>query len=210
MATTKRTMPKKTTKAPVTKTAVIESENVQVTGMNEPIEAVEEVKEVVEVKAPVKAKPEVIEYQPTDPIWTTSVTNGELYMIGKKTKNLYVWANIGDKTEVEYQDLLAERTARGMYIFKPLFVIEDDDLLEQKGWEAVKEAYQGMYSIDEIEAIFNLDFNSFCRTMRKLPAGIVNTVKSMAADKIQHGTLDSLQKINFLDTEYGTDLRLYI
>lgn len=157
-----------------------------------------------------KESPVNIEYGPTDTVWTTSVTAGELGMIGKKSKTFYTWANLGDRTEIEYQDLLAEKARKGPYIFSPLFVIDDEDLLNSKGWENVKSVYQNMYSVEDLEAIFDLDFPSFTRTIENLPKGVINTVKTMAAEKIHNHTLDSLQKINYLDETLGTNLKLYI
>lgn len=149
-------------------------------------------------------------YESTDMIWTTSVTAGELIMIGKKTKNVYTWSDLGDKTEVEYQDLTAARASKDPYLLSPLFMIDDEELLESKGWERIKEAYKQMYKIEEIEEIFNLDLSSFKKVIKELPKGLINTIKTMAAEKIENKTLDSISKINILDELLGTDLKLYL
>ena len=47
-----------------------------------------------------------------DPILCKSVTFGELLLPGKKSQLLYTWANYGDTTEVEFQDLQALRSTR--------------------------------------------------------------------------------------------------
>ena len=166
----------------------------------------EEIKEITEKKEnKVERK-----YETTDTIITTSVTAGELIMIGKKTKNLYSWSDYGDCSEVEYQDLAAAKSSKDPYVFAPYFIIDDEELLESKGWEKVREVYQNMYSLEDIESIFDLDLNSFKKTIQNLPKGLVNTVKTMAAEKIENKTLDSINKISTLDEELGTDLKLYI
>lgn len=149
-------------------------------------------------------------YSPTDTVWTTSVTAGELGMIGKKTKTLYTWSNYGDRTEIEYQDLVAARSSKSNYLFGPRFIIEDEELLDSKGWETVKASYQNLRSIAEIDAIFDLNIGAFNRAIQNLPAGLVGTVKAIAAEKIENRSLDSISKIEILDRELGTDFKLYI
>lgn len=151
-----------------------------------------------------------ITYRPEDTIWTTSVTAGELIMIGKKTKNVYTWSNYGDRTEVEYQDLAAAKSSKSSYVFSPRFIIEDEELLNSKGWENVKAVYTNFASVSDIEQIFDLNIGAFNRAIQNLPSGLVNTVKSIAAEKINNRTLDSISKIEVLDRELGTEFKLYI
>ena len=65
------------------------------------------------------AKKAARKYAPEDMITCRSLTYGELLMTGKKTKVLYSWANYGDVTDVEYQDLLALKSTRSSYLLKP-------------------------------------------------------------------------------------------
>ena len=69
-------------------------------------------------------------YAPSDMIPCRSITYGELLLPGAKTKLLYTWANYGDVTEVEFQDLQALKSTRSTYLFKPRFIIEDEELVE--------------------------------------------------------------------------------
>lgn len=150
---------------------------------------------------------EVREYSAEDDIECVSVTAGELIMIGKKTGNLYKWENYGDTTTVEYQDLKAEmRNAKSAYIYSPLFMIEDEELLATPEFAKVAESYKDAISIDDIDNFFDLTNQQFNAQLKKLPKGIQNTIKSIAVDKINDGTLDSIQKIKILDSVLGTDL----
>lgn len=147
------------------------------------------------------------EYSPTDAIECVSVTAGKLFMIGRKTKNVYVWADYGDTQEVEYQDLKAEKYNRmSKYIYSPLILISDEELLDTPDFAQVKEVYARCLSAEEIEDIFNLDTMSFRRTIMNLPVGIKNAIKSIAAEKISNGSFDSIQKIKILDEILKTDL----
>lgn len=125
-------------------------------------------------------------------------------MIGKKTTNKYKFSDVNDICEVEYQDLESARLTKSQYIFSPLFIIEDDDYISQK--KDVREFYDNMYSIEDIEEIFNLGIADFKSVLEKLPVGIRETVKVLASTKIQEGTLDSVNKIKAMDVILGTDL----
>lgn len=142
-----------------------------------------------------------------DPILCKSVTFGELLLPGKKSQLLYTWANYGDTTEVEFQDLQALRSTRSAYLNAPYFVIEDEELLEQ--WTEFKALYEKVAAID-VDNLFNLPINQFKKRLREIPVGFKDSIKNIASDKILNGSLDSLAKINALDEILGTDLKLLI
>ena len=142
-----------------------------------------------------------------DPILCKSVTFGELLLPGKKSQLLYTWANYGDTTEVEFQDLQALRSTRSAYLNAPYFVIEDEELLEQ--WPEFKALYEKVAAID-VDNLFNLPINQFKKRLREIPVGFKDSIKNIASDKILNGSLDSLAKINALDEILGTDLKLLI
>lgn len=147
-------------------------------------------------------------YAPDDLITCRSVTYGELLLTGTKSKLLYIWSNYNDTTEVEYQDLQALKSTRSSYLFKPRFVIEDPELVEQWGKD-----FQDMYSkiIDvDIEKMFDLPLGKFKTALKNAPSGVQQAVKNIAGDKIMNGSLDSLQKIKAIDDILGTDLKLYL
>ena len=175
------------------------------------VDVVEEVKveetktEKVEKNPVVK---EVKKYTPTDMIPCRSITFGELLLTGAKTKWLYRWANYGDVTEMEYQDLQALRSTRSSYLFKPRFIIEDENLVEQ--W---KNDFGSMYDdiiATDVEAMFNLSPAQLKAKLKKAPTGIQQAVKNLAGEKIMNGSLDSLAKIKAIDEVLGTQLKLYI
>lgn len=167
------------------------------------VESSIEKKEVIEAaqkKAPRK-------FAMDDPILCKSVTFGELLLPGKKSQLLYTWANYGDTTEVEFQDLQALRSTRSAYLNAPYFVIEDEELLEQ--WPEFKALYEKVAAID-VDNLFNLPINQFKKRLREIPVGFKDSIKNIASDKILNGSLDSLAKINALDEILGTDLKLLI
>lgn len=171
---------------------------------NEIVVDVEEVKETS--KKPVAKSSR--KFAPDDMITCRSVTYGELLLTGVKSRLLYTWANYNDTTEVEYQDLQALKSTKSSYLFKPRFVIEDEELVEQ--WSKdLGDMYKNIVDID-VEDLFKLPLNQFKSKLKKSPKGVQQAVKNLAGEKILNGSLDSLAKIKAIDEILGTDLKLYI
>lgn len=147
-------------------------------------------------------------FAPDDRIACRSVTFGELLLSGTKSKLMYSWSNYGDVTEVEFQDLQALKSMKSSYLFRPRFVIEDEELVEQ--WS---KDFGDMYKTIEdadIEELFNLSLGQFKSRLKKAPKGVQQAVKNIAGDMILNGSLDSLAKIKAIDEILGTDLKVYI
>lgn len=158
-----------------------------------------------------KAKPaqkSVRKYAPTDMIPCRSITYGELLLTGAKTKLLYTWANYGDTTEMEFQDLQALKSTRSSYLYKPRFIIEDEELVDQWAGD-FKKMYDDIVEMD-VEALFRLPVGQLKAKLKKAPSGVQLAVKNVAGEKIMNGSLDSLAKIKAIDEVLGTQLMLYI
>ena len=166
---------------------------------NENIEVVEETK---------KAKKSVRKFAPDDMIPCRSITYGELLLTGAKSKLLYTWANYDDVTEMEFQDLQALKSTRSSYLFKPRFIILDEDLIEQWGSD-FKKMYDDVVTMD-VEALFKLPASQLKAKLKKAPSGVQQAVKNLAGEKIMNGSLDSLAKIKVIDEVLDTQLMLYI
>ena len=168
-------------------------------------EIVEENSVVEEVK-PVAKQPK--KFAQDDMIPCRSVTYGELLLTGPKSKLLYSWANYGDVTEIPFQDLQALRSTRSSYLFRPRFVIEDEDLVEL--WaKDLKDMYDNLVD-EDVDALFKLPLNQFKSKLKKAPRGVQQAVKNIAGEKILNGSLDSLAKIKAIDEILNTDLKLYL
>ena len=146
-------------------------------------------------------------FEMDDLISCRSVTYGELLLPGKKSQLLYSWANYGDITEVEYQDLQALRSTKSAYLNTPMFVIEDDELLEQ--WPEFKTIYDKVISVD-IDKLFDLPINQFKAKLQNFPNTYRDNLKNIASEMILSGELDSIAKIKAIDEILGTDLKFYI
>ena len=146
------------------------------------------------------------EYQADDKIPIRSITHGELLMEGKKSGILYHWYAYGDVTEVEYQDLYTLKNSRSSYVYKPFFVIEDEELLTDPRWKDVADLYNHLYDYSQLDELFKLKLADFKAVLAQAPAGLKDAIKMEAADRIDKGTLDSIQKIKAIDVACGTDL----
>lgn len=165
------------------------------------------VTEEVEVAQAASTKT-VRKFGPEDMIPCRSITYGELLLTGAKSKLLYTWSNYGDVTEVYFQDLQALKSTKSSYLFKPRFVIEDEELVQQ--WS---KDFGDMYkSIEEVDAedMLDLPTSQLKAKLKKAPRGVQQAVKNLAGEKIMNGSLDSLAKIKAIDEVLGTDLKLYI
>lgn len=174
------------------------------------VEEVEVLEDTVSAKQASKKAPAKVarKYEPDDMITCRSITYGELLLTGKKSKLLYTWANYGDITEVEYQDLQALKSTKSSYLYKPRFVIEDEELVEQWGKDFIN-MYNNIIDVDA-DDLFKLPLNQFKSKLKKAPKGVQQAVKNIAGEKIMNGSLDSLAKIKAIDEILGTDLKLYI
>lgn len=170
-------------------------------------EMVEEVVETEVKKTKVATKVQK-KYAPDELIPCRSLTYGELLLTGTKSKMLYTWANYGDITEMEFQDLQALKSTKSSYLFKPRFIIEDPELVEQWGGD-LGNMYKQIIDVD-VEDMFKLPLNQFKAKLKKAPVGVQQAVKNVAGEKIMNGSLDSLAKIKAIDEILGTDLKLYI
>ncbi len=167
-------------------------------------EAVEkESSEIETVAAPERKRKE---FKADDGIPCVSIVSGELGMEGVKSKINYRWAERGDITEVEYQDLVAAVRSNTSYIVKPYFIISDPDFVAQ--FPQLNKIYESMYSIKDLREVLDLPIEEMAATITALPEGAKESIKNMAASAITYGNLDSIAKVKVLDEIFDTKLML--
>ena len=171
-------------------------------------EEIIETEAVEEVKSAPKKVAKTVKHDSGEYILCRSVRFGELILIGPKTRTPYRWLNEGDVAEVEYQDLLSWKAQRHKYLFEPMIIIEDEELVEEWNTELGK-LYSELQNID-IKAMFKLPHRQFVAQLKKLPAGMKTTVQNMAYSMIQDRTLYDLRIIDAIDEILGTELKMMI
>ena len=163
---------------------------------------------VEEVVAPAPKKVNKPKHDPNELILCRSVRFGELRLIGPKTHMPYSWANEGDVREVEYQDLVSWRALHSRYLFDPMIIIEDEDIVEE--WKAdLGELYDNVQQVD-LKAMFKLPHRNFVSQLKQLPESMKSTVQNMAYAMIQDGSLYDLRTIKAIDEILGTELKMMI
>jgi hypothetical protein len=164
--------------------------------------------EVVEETKPAPKKTNKPKHDPNELVLCRSVRFGGLRLIGPKTHMPYEWSNEGDVREVEYQDLVSWRALRSRYLFDPMIIIEDEDIVEE--WKAdLGDLYDELQDID-VRAMFKLPHKQFVAQLKKLPDGLKTTVQNMAYSMIQDNTLYDLRTIRAIDEILGTELKMMI
>lgn len=131
---------------------------------------------------------------------------GGLWLDGPKSKLTYRWIEYGDEEEVEYKDLVALVRSKSSYIYNPMFIIEDEDFIEE--FPQLKKFYDEQYSVKELSDVLKLPINSMVATINTLPAGAIESLKNIASTQVVNGELDSVKKIKALDECFGTELNL--
>ena len=163
---------------------------------------------VEEVAKPAAKKVNKPKHDPNELVMCRSVRFGELRLIGPKTRMPYSWANEGDYREVEYQDLVSWRALHSRYLFDPMIIIEDEDIVEE--WKAdLGKLYDGLQEID-LKEMFKLPHRQFVAKLKQLPDAMKSTVQNMAYSMIQDGTLYDLRTIKAIDEILGTELKMMI
>lgn len=157
-----------------------------------------------EVKeAPVKQRRK---FADSDGIVCRSIVQGGLFMEGAKTHMLYEWVDYGDKTQVEYADLASAVRVKSAFVFSPLFIVEDEDFIEE--FLPLKKFYTENYTVQDLEQILRLPESKMVEEITALPKSALDSLRVIAASAITDGTLDSVRKIKALDELLGTNLNI--
>jgi hypothetical protein len=167
-----------------------------------PVTQTVKVEETVVQPAEVK-KPK--QYTQHEPILCRSVNAGWLGVSGKSGM-YYIFSNYGDQAEIEYGDLFALKNEHSPYLYDPLFVIEDEELLENPRWKDLADFYTDkVYGMDDINEVLNKSKSVFKKTLQSLPKGLLKALTIEVAKRIEDGSFDSLSKIRDIDEVCNTD-----
>ena len=145
-------------------------------------------------------------FAPTEMIPCVSITAGELFYEGSKSKTLYTFADIDDVVEIEFRDLdYAARTKDAMML-KPRFIVQDQDFIEAH--PILDEIYSKLHSTKDLKEILKMTPKQMENAIYVLPVGAQEALKTIAATMVDNGELDSVRRIQALDAIFGTELLL--
>ena len=163
-----------------------------------------EVNEEVTVKE--TPKPEKRVFDPNEGIPCRSVTHGRLFVDGIKTGMKYSFFDYDDESDIEYRDLVALVRSRDKAIYNPRIIVMDEDFIAE--YPTLKKFYDEHFSTKNIKDILNLPEYQMREAISQLPKGAIESLKSIAANQVASGEIDSIRKIKALDEAFGTDLSL--
>lgn len=179
----------------------------------ENVEVVESTQEIVETvnKEKEVAKEEVkVSFKPDDTILCKSVYAGKYLYEGRKSKIVYEFSNIGDTEYVEYQDLKASALSKADALYKPMIIIEDENVLKEKAFSKLIDLYNNSYDDEDIEILLNMPTKKFEKELKLIPVGMRTTIATIISTRIREGSFDSYNKAKIVDDLCGTDLCLLL
>lgn len=135
-----------------------------------------------------------------------SITPGELFVVGPKSKTLYTFANADDVVEIEFRDLDYMARAKDTMMFKPRYIVQDEDFIALH--PVLDEVYSSLNSIQDLKNILKLAPSKMEKAINSLPVGAKESIKTIVASMIDDGTLDSIQRVKVLDSIFGTEMLL--
>lgn len=150
------------------------------------------------------------DYRPDEMIPCRSIFPGVLLFSGTHSGMTYTFTGIGDRRNVEYQDLKAGLLEQRSSMFNPDFIIEDADLLDDDRWYELKQVYENMYDEKDIKRVMDMPTRDFEAAFVQLPVTARNTIITMIATQIENGTFEQYNKAKIIDKICGTrfDLKM--
>lgn len=150
------------------------------------------------------------DYKPDDMIPCRSVFPGILIFSGDHTKMTYTFNGVGDRRNIEYQDLKAGMLQQKSVLFNPDIIIEDSNLIEDERWIDIKKVYEKMYDEKDIKKVMDMPSRDFEEAFVKLPVTAKNTIITLIATQIENGTFEQYNKAKIVDKICGTrfDLKM--
>lgn len=169
----------------------------------------EEEKKTIELKE-VKKKKTDADYRPDEMISCRSVYAGVLIFNGDHSGMTYTFNGVGDRRNIEYQDLKAAMLQQKSSLFNPDIIIEDNDLIDDERWYDIKQVYENMYDENDIKKVMLLPTREFENAFVQLPVTARNTIITTIATQIENGTFEQYNKAKIIDKICGTrfDLKM--
>lgn len=172
-------------------------------------ETVKTIKEEEKIEKEIKKKKKSdADYRPDEMISCRSVFPGILIFNGVHSGITYTFNGMGDRRNVEYQDLKGGMLLQNSMMFNPDFIIEDFDLISDERWSELREVYENMYTDEDIKAVMKMPTKQFKEAFVQLPVTARQAVITIIATQIENGTFDEWSKVKFIDDTCGTRLDL--
>lgn len=91
-------------------------------------------------------------------------------------------------------------------MFKPRFVVQDADFIALH--PELDDLYSTLHSTNDLRDILKMTPSQMEKAIYSLPIGAQEALKTIATSMVDDGTLDSVKRIQMLDSIFGTELLL--
>ena len=162
-----------------------------------------------EVETPVVTKTPR-KYEPTETIMCHSIFPGTFLFSGPKSKIVYPFEAPGDENPIEYQDLLAAMMSKKKSIMAPYIVIDDEELLEDFRWKQVKQVYDSMFAIKDMDKFLSMPYEAFEKTFNELPIGVKKNVMLEISARVRDGRFSEMRKIRLVDEACNSNIAVLL
>jgi hypothetical protein len=149
-------------------------------------------------------------YEPNDTIMCHSIFPGTFLFSGPKTRIVYPFEACGDESPVEYQDLLAAMMSKKKSIMAPFIVIDDEELLEDYRWKQVKQVYDSMFAINDMDKFLSMPYAEFEEAFEKLPGGVKKNVMLEISTRVRDGSFSEMRKIRLVDKACNSNIAVLL
>ena len=116
------------------------------------------------------------------------------------------FADIDDVQEIEFRDLDYAARKGDKMMFKPRFVVQDADFIALH--PELDDLYSTLHSTNDLRDILKMTPSQMEKAIYSLPIGAQEALKTIATSMVDDGTLDSVKRIQTLDSIFGTELLL--
>lgn len=152
-----------------------------------------------ETVKPVKKK-----FAATDLIPCVSITPGEMFYVGAKSKTLQTFADMDYVVEIEFRDLDYSARTNDPLMYRPRFIVQDPDFVAL--FPKLGEVYDSLYTNKDIREILKMQPKQMKKAILSLPEGAKDALKTIATTMIDEGKLDSINRIKVLDSIFNTNM----
>lgn len=162
------------------------------------------------VEAPIKK--EVVKeetkktFNDNDYIMCRSITIGKLY-VDCKNGNFYEFDDYNSECEILYRDLVNMVRQRSTHIYKPTFIILDEDFVSE--FPQLQKTYDNMFTTKDLKDILrNSNITEMKQQIESLPENVRKNLRTIAASMVSSREIDSVRKIEALTQIFGTNFNL--
>ena len=143
-------------------------------------------------------------FAPDELIPCISITPGEMFVKGAKTQTLYTFAEMDDIVEIEFRDLDYAARSKDVMMYKPRYIVQDADFIALH--PALDEVYSKLHTTADLKDILKMTPSQMEKIIPTLPLGAQDALKTIAATMVDEGNLDSVKRLQVLDSIFGTEM----